>query len=211
MTELTSHFKEKSTKAYTLSVSLLMFSFVIMFCYQYIDIPLAETLHRFSTPLWVQTAKAISQFGYAVYALVLFAIVYIVGKFTLKNDYLTQASGYVWLSIAVSGIICDILKIGFGRARPLMWFNQHDSGFHSLQFHANYWSFPSGHSTSIAACMVALWLVTGRFRIISWLVIATVCLSRLVANAHYLSDILAGCLLGSLVSFALYDFLEIER
>lgn len=65
------------------------------------------------------------------------------------------------------------------------------------------WSFPSNHSVIAGASAMAIWVL---HRTLGW--VAAVCAlaaaaSRVVVGVHYVHDVLAGLLLGALVSWGI--------
>jgi lipid A 4'-phosphatase len=99
---------------------------------------------------------------------------------------------FLFATVAVSGLAADLLKIVFGRLRPKLLFGADLYGFGWFGWHADQWSFPSGHATTIAALMAALWVLWPRHLLFYILVGSIVAGSRVVVGAHYLSDIAAG-------------------
>lgn len=116
-------------------------------------------------------------------------------------------AGFSFAAVALSGILVNILKIVFGRARPVL-FEQHGA-FHFEPFSIGYAfaSFPSGHSTTVGAVTGILALWYPRFTV--FLVLAGLFFSatRIAARAHYPSDVVTGFLLGILFTVALARFL----
>jgi lipid A 4'-phosphatase len=104
--------------------------------------------------------------------------------------------GFLFAAVAVSGIAVDLLKVLFGRARPKLLFSEHLYGFTGLAFRADHWSFPSGHTVTIAALMTALWYLWPRHLLFYILVAAIVAASRIAVDQHYLSDVAAGAFIG---------------
>jgi len=101
-------------------------------------------------------------------------------------------AGFVFAAIAVPGLIGDILKPIFGRARPKLLFMDDASSFNWAGGGADYWSFPSGHTITIVGLAAALFLIYPRGLPLYVLAAALVAASRVVIDAHYLSDVLAG-------------------
>jgi lipid A 4'-phosphatase len=101
---------------------------------------------------------------------------------------------FLFLSIAASGIVADLLKPILGRPRPKLLFHGGVYDFAWLELHPNHWSFPSGHSATIVALMTALWFLWPRHILFYILIAMIVSLSRTVVGAHYLSDVAAGAL-----------------
>lgn len=142
--------------------------------------------------------------GKAIYPLVLLVLLFIVFKWLWKKPKLAWHMLYLLASVVISGVICDILKAIFGRARPVMLFDHGLYGFQWFQFHARLWSFPSGHCTTVAAVVIGLGLIWPKgawYFLVLGLIVAA---SRVLVGAHYPSDALAGFYLGAVVSILLH-------
>ena len=105
------------------------------------------------------------------------------------------------LVVAASGLLTDALKALVGRSRPAFV----DGGafeFAPLTFggYANY-SFPSGHATTMGAVAEVLALGPPGWRVAGVIMALLVAVSRVVIGVHYPSDVLAGLLVGTVVSF----------
>ncbi len=88
-------------------------------------------------------------------------------------------------SIAVTQIITQTLKLSTNRMRP-----------NFLDDH----SFPSGHTSSTFAMAASLNGIYGwQAGIPAYILASIVGLQRISSNAHYLSDVLSGALIGTLV------------
>jgi len=101
---------------------------------------------------------------------------------------------FIFASIAVCGLATDLLKIGFGRARPKLLFSSDIFGFEWLGMRADYWSFPSGHTTTAVAIAVALYCLWPRSLPFAAVFAFLVSLSRVMVEAHYVSDVIAAVL-----------------
>lgn len=111
--------------------------------------------------------------------------------------------GFIFAAIGASGLVADTLKVIVGRARPKLLFLDGTYDFTWFGWHADHWSFPSGHAATAAALMTALWCLWPRPL---WLYVAMatlVAVSRVVTGQHYLSDVIAGGVVGVLVTRAL--------
>jgi len=106
-----------------------------------------------------------------------------------------QTLSFFFASVALSGIVTDLLKPLLGRARPVLLQRQGFYGFDPLSFHAAHHSFnsmPSGHATTAFAVGFVLVALQPRWRVWALAFAVAVSVSRIVVNAHYLSDTLAG-------------------
>lgn len=96
---------------------------------------------------------------------------------------------FIFFSAGIGGFLLFTIKYTVQRVRPLP--EVHD-GF----------SFPSGHSTFVALFFLALLFVINKKEILSAIAtfaIIAVPISRMVLGAHFLTDVVAGVLLGSIV------------
>jgi lipid A 4'-phosphatase len=107
---------------------------------------------------------------------------------------------FLFASIAASGLAADILKVLFGRMRPQLLFKANIYGFTWFSWHADHWSFPSGHTTTIVSLMTALWYLWPS-HLLFYMVVGTIIgVSRVVTCAHFLSDAIAGAWLAVLTT-----------
>lgn len=110
------------------------------------------------------------------------------------------APGFLFLSIAISGLISNLLKFSIGRYRPRYLFDQGLYGFNHFSTHWGMNSFPSGHSQAAFAAMTALMIIFPRYDVF-WLAVAVlVAASRIATTVHYLSDTIAGAWLAIAVT-----------
>jgi membrane-associated phospholipid phosphatase len=108
---------------------------------------------------------------------------------------LSVAPGFMFLTMAISGLISNAIKFGLGRLRPRYLFEQGLYGFEPFNTAWGMNSFPSGHSQAGFAAMTALMVIFPRYDLL-WLLIATlVALSRVVITVHFLSDAVFGSFL----------------
>jgi lipid A 4'-phosphatase len=108
--------------------------------------------------------------------------------------------GYIFVTVAITGLAADILKILIGRPRPALMLRDHETAFAGLSFHADHWSLPSGHSTTAAAVATAFFFLWPRHVMGYALIAFAVILSRVELGEHYVSDTIAGAWLGITVT-----------
>jgi len=115
----------------------------------------------------------------------------------------TLAPLFGFASIALAGLTTDLVKALLGRFRPKLFFRDGSYGFDFLHTRADYVSFPSGHATTAFALATALTLLWPRFAGLYFLLALAIGASRVLANAHWLSDVLAGGFVGVAVTLYL--------
>ena len=110
-------------------------------------------------------------------------------------------------SVAVSGTIASLAKHVIGRARPSRGDAPQVFEFAVMSFRASWAAFPSGHATTATACACALAIAFPR-QAFAWLSLALVAaLSRAFLGVHWLTDSLAGMVLGAVVCLALRNWM----
>lgn len=131
-------------------------------------------------------------FQFGLFVVILFTSIALLLFFTTsKNKYLEEYLYIFYLVIGISSGLTYLLKTFFQRLGPVGRFLLESD-----------YSFPSGHSTfSLAFFGVTYYLFKHNFKneynkiiffAVMYLMIILVGLSRLVLDAHYLSDVLAG-------------------
>jgi len=147
--------------------------------------------------------QVITEFGRAEFYLVPAALLYLL--YWKRGGAIRRGAALVFLSVAVSGILVNILKILFGRCRPKMLFAQDLFGFSWCKVGYSYASFPSGHSTTVFSAYIALALLFPKQRYLFYALALVIAISRVIVGAHYPSDVAAGALLGSLTAITLNE------
>jgi membrane-associated phospholipid phosphatase len=101
--------------------------------------------------------------------------------------------GFVFLAIGVPGLFVSVVKRLIGRVRPS------DLGpfaYVPWSWRPDYAGLPSGHATTAFAAAVAIGAVWPRARLAMWIYAGGIALSRVIVEAHYPSDVLAGAVAG---------------
>lgn len=121
-------------------------------------------------------------------AMTIVTAVIVVGLFLLRRRREAMTIG---LTVALGSAICSLIKIAVARPRPA------DGTLDILSD-----SFPSGHTTTAASLAIALALAFPRAWawVLASLWIVAMALSRNYLLVHWLSDVVAGALLGASVA-----------
>lgn len=102
----------------------------------------------------------------------------------------------LFLSVLFSGIFVQLLKHGFGRARPELFTELGAYSFHPFIFDYSFNSFPSGHATTAGAVAWFLCWLLPRHRSLILTLTVIVAMTRVLTGHHYPSDVVAGFALG---------------
>lgn len=96
----------------------------------------------------------------------------------------------------------EVFKPIFGRVIPSVALRGHESGFHWLRRGAPFQSFPSGHSVQASAIIAVFWGFYPKLRGLMVAGFALIAVALMVGEWHYLGDIIAGGLVGTLGGIA---------
>ena len=108
----------------------------------------------------------------------------------------TVRVGFLFAAIAVPGIVLNLIKHIFGRARPGVGGSLDPYLFHPFSWPAAYASLPSGHAATAFSVLVAFGTLWPRARTVLWVYALLIAVSRIVVTAHFPSDVLAGAAVG---------------
>ena len=173
--------------------------------YLMLDWPIAWVMHRLPEPIEI-ACEYVTEFGNSVRYLlgggVLVIILILFKRFALASKF-----GLLVVSVAVSGILVNVLKVIFGRARPGAYWEHELYGFDPLSIGYDVNSFPSGHAATVGSVVMALILIWPKkwpwFAGAGAMVVST----RVLLESHYLSDVIVGCYLGILTTLAIRNYL----
>jgi membrane-associated phospholipid phosphatase len=109
--------------------------------------------------------------------------------------WLAGAFGFVFVAIAYSGILINLIKIPVGRARPYVAEFLGWPEFSPFAASGSFHSFPSGHANTAFAIALAVGFLIPALRRYLLALAAGVALCRVVQSQHFFSDTVAGAML----------------
>lgn len=106
-------------------------------------------------------------------------------------------------SIIVSRLfIVELIRLFYYRPRPFVL-----NSLNQLIPETGY-SFPSGHATVFFAIATAIFCYNKKLGVIFFVASVLMNVSRVIVGVHYLSDIIGGMILGSVVAFSIFRLAE---
>jgi len=144
---------------------------------------------------WHRIATLFSKWGdYWTGTLIITAALWLAGV-ALRRPAWRMAALACLLGASVAGIEVDIVRFATGRPRPGVGL---PDGLYGPHFHRDYFSFPSGHTTTAFATASALAVVLPPVGIPLLAGAGGVGWSRICHRSHYPSDVWVGAWVGSL-------------
>lgn len=159
-----------------------------------------DTFTDFGRSAWI-----LDPLGILLIALALLAAV---GRTRTLQRMLTPLAMRLWFlftAVAIPGLLADVLKL-VGRARPFVTGKADPFVYSFPGLDYSYQSLPSGHATTAAAVAVAFGALWPRLRPLLWIYALLIATSRVVLTVHHPSDVIAGAMLGAVVSLLVRDW-----
>lgn len=120
-------------------------------------------------------------------------------------------------TVVIALFMRTIFKMIFGRFWTATFICNNPSlvknqayGFNWFKVGTAYGSFPSGHTTFIFAFSVSLWFLFPKLRWLWVLLILAVIVGQIGMYYHFISDVIAGAVLGTLVAVFVHRYLNLS-
>lgn len=188
-------------------ITVLIAAIAIIIGIVYVDVPLAQYFENVSSQAR-QAAKMASALLIAEYNLYIWSLLFFFCRFVIKNPRWGNRMILVLVSIPLAGVVCGVIKLILGRSRPELLFSEHVYAFTFHGWSYLYTSFPSNHATTAGAICGAFSAFYPRWSIPLMLLGLVIGLSRVVLNAHFFTDVIAGLTIGLISSQWIYTLMK---
>ena len=169
-------------------------------------IPAVEEYTEFGKSSWVLVPT-----GVALLALAALASPALSRMSRLVLAALSVRIGFVFLALAVPGMVIAVVKRLIGRARPLVGGSDDPFTYLPFGWDVEYASLPSGHAATAFGVLVAVGALWPRLRPLLWTYAILIAASRVVLTAHHPSDVLAGAVFGVVGALLVRDWFAARR
>ncbi len=162
---------------------------LILLSYCYLDRPIAIYFHDLHLGITFPVLYWMTNLAQPVLVLILITILAIFYRLS-TNKKMEMRVWFLWCCVLIPSMGTYILKLLFGRARPVLFFKQNLFGFYGPHFTVEYFSCPSGHVTAITGLMIGMVILFPKY-IYAIIPGAILFIStRVLLDLHYLSDVL---------------------
>jgi undecaprenyl-diphosphatase len=172
-----------------------------------------------SLPLWVViTFNEITDFGQSGWFLIPLGSLIVLsailarpaaGRVTnLVVTSLVVRFGYIFVAIALPGLVVTVVKRLIGRVRPS------DLGafvYVPWSWKPAFASMPSGHGTTAVAAAIAIGALWPKSRALMWIYAALIAASRVIIQAHFVSDVIAAGFVGGFGAILVRNWFAARR
>lgn len=182
-------------------------AFLACFSYSRWDIQIAYACRGLGRPV-LDLAEIITTAGDSKWYFILFTPAFIVFKFLLKKKDWAMKALFLVVALSASGLLNMLIKWIAGRNRPVNLFNQGAFGFNFFEVGYELNSFPSGHAATVFSLAAALSILFPRSGFLAFIPATAIALSRVVITSHYVSDVIAGAVVGTVCTLAVKYFFD---
>jgi len=166
---------------------------------QAIDNFILQLMLEIQNPGLTKIMQVLTFFGNPAFWFLIAAIFYWLGK---ENE-----SSYLTTLILASTTITALIKTIIAKPRPSVIPN--NEGIDLLSSNYDKYSFPSGHATMISSAFTYFFNeIKKRTKLIFALLVLIILFSRLYLGKHFLSDVIAGLILGLFIGFIAAEIKE---
>ncbi len=195
----------KTAKFLIRPYSIMAIILFLIASYYYFDRSIVHMLATHPALQLLYWLNLLTKFGNIYMYVMILSVLGCILHYCSQHKIWEQRVFFLLMCTIAPNIICLILKVIFSRARPILWLQEHKYGFYWLKLHTEYWSFPSGHTTTIMGFVLGLSVLFPRhsYKFIALGIL--IAISRIVLLKHYLSDVVIAMYLTLLeIGFLLY-------
>jgi membrane-associated phospholipid phosphatase len=170
---------------------IIFYAILVILAYYFVDKPIATYFYQLDLGTKMHSLELLTALGKWIAYVILFFIAGLYFRYIQVNTVYEARAWYLLGCVLVANLICLILKVALSRARPDLLFTSNVFGFYWFKLSSNYWSLPSGHTTTVISLASGLGVLFPRYFYAFLIVALLVVASRVLLYFHYLSDVMS--------------------
>jgi membrane-associated phospholipid phosphatase len=190
--------------------TILISFLLVILAYYYMDRELALWIYHHHLQEKLFFLKGLTLLGENILILGILISVALTFRLIKPQKLWEERAWFLCLCVFIPNLICLILKVFLGRARPELFLQEGIYGFFGLHSQSMYWSLPSGHTTTVMSLAFGLSVLfpkrTFTFIIIALCVVAT----RILLLKHFVSDVMTASFL-SIIEVGIIELVVLKR
>ena len=192
---------------------------LVLFVLVFFDVWVSQSLQAWPDA-WRAPFSFITDFGLSDWVLIPTLIVTILaaialflplGRYRRAVYELALVASFIFIGVGLPGLVANLLKRLFGRARPSEFIETGAFQFQHFLNDSSFQSFPSGHATTALGTAFVIGFMAPRFFKLILLIAVMTGISRIVIGMHYPTDVVAGFALGMLGAYAVRNVYASRR
>lgn len=187
---------------------IIIYAIFVILAYYFMDKPLATYFYQLALGTKLPFLELLTALGKWVAYIILFLIAGLYFRYIQVNAVYEARSWYLLGCVFLANLVCLILKVTLSRARPELLFSSNEFGFYWFKLSSNYWSLPSGHTTTVISLAAGLGTVFSRYFYVLLVIALLVVASRVLLCFHYLSDVMSAFYITLLVVGFFTEYLK---
>lgn len=179
---------------------------LLLVTFAWIDMPVITWVREHQYTWWANWPELLTHVGHATFWLI-FLIAGGLLLLLIKRPVWGTRMLHAGLSMALAGLLVNLIKLTTCRYRPMKHFDSGLEGFDWLALRLKHAmnSFPSGHACNMGVLCAALWIWKPRLWWVWLILFAVIGSTRVLLVTHWPSDVLAGGYLGFAVTLLLFN------
>lgn len=201
---------ERAAKVWTFGLAVLAILLAAFGLARW-DQPVLEAVRAGGGQSWVELARFLSRYGDFPFLLVA-GVVALAVSLRLRAAAWSRILTAMILAGIIAGLASNLTKLATGRVRPRVehaehgWYGpKHEDRWVSLRH--DFQSFPSSHAACAFGFFFPLFLSRRVLGIAGMIAAAAIAWSRVQLNAHHISDVATGALLGMVAGWLVWRWI----
>ena len=189
---------------------ILMSLLLVILTYYYVDRSLALWIYHHHFQEKFVLLKSLTLLGENLLVLGCLVSLALMFRYLKPKQLWEERAWFLSLCVLVPNLICLVLKVLLGRARPELFLQDGVYGFFGFHTHSIYWSLPSGHTTTVMSLAFGLSILfpkrTFAFIMLALCIVAT----RILLLKHFASDVMTASFL-SIIEVGIVELVVLKR
>ncbi len=178
---------------------IILYAILVILAYYFIDQPLATYFYQLDLRTKMPLLGVLTALGKWIAYVLLFFIAGLYFRYIQVNTVYEARAWYLLGCVLLANLVCLVLKVTLSRARPDLLFSSNEFGFYWFKLSSDYWSLPSGHTTTVISLAVGLGMFVPRYFYVLLVAAFFIVVSRILLCFHYLSDVMSAFYISLLV------------
>ncbi len=174
---------------------ILAYLFLVVLVYYYLDKPLTLWIYHHHFQEKFAFLRSLTLLGESSFVLCCLVSIALIFRYIKPKQLWEERAWFLTVCVLIPNLICLILKVLLGRARPELFLQEGLYGFFGFHSQSMYWSLPSGHTTTVMGLAFGLSILFPK-RVFTFIMLALcIVATRILLLKHFMSDVMTASFL----------------